>query len=30
VCALLVEHAGTTNTGDVGGDRTAILRELED
>ena len=29
-CALLVEPAGTTNTGDVGGDRTAILRELED
>jgi len=28
-CALLVEPAGTTNTGDVGGDRTAVLRELE-
>lgn len=28
--ALLIEPRGTTNTGDVGGDRTAPLRELRD
>ena len=28
VCALLVEPAGTVNTGDVSSDRTAELREV--
>jgi mannose-6-phosphate isomerase-like protein (cupin superfamily) len=30
VHAILVEPQGTVNTGDVGGERTAHLRELED
>ncbi|MDM7831167.1 cupin domain-containing protein [Cellulomonas edaphi] len=30
VAALLFEPKGTVNTGDVGGDRTAELRELPD
>jgi mannose-6-phosphate isomerase-like protein (cupin superfamily) len=29
VHALLIEPAGTLNTGDAGGERTAVLRELD-